>query len=174
MLLFVASVGQLLLWCLKWKMTSDRALLKWCFSRIQIACIHVWHWFTSESPDSKWSIDLLGISILFARSTLLSCYWLVDVFAIILILMFFTDQWMYSLKVFYLSRSATCFWDFTLDRFWWPQSPWVVRLATRDGWSRRKTLWWRVALAVKDPPCWSTLKGIWDPIKYPRNIQSRV
>lgn len=38
MLFFVASVGQLLLWCLKWKMTSDRALKSGDW-RIRMVCI---------------------------------------------------------------------------------------------------------------------------------------
>ena len=169
MLFFVAIVGQLLLWCLKWKMTSDCALLKWCFSRIQIACImnHVWHWFTSESPDSKRPLTWSEY-----RSFLQDppC-WLVDVFAIVLcwmlkvppasnmkdtegkvylkhiqlcwdadviwILMFFTNGCIH-LNSFVKGSSATRFlWISRFTVFWWPQSPWVVRLATRDGWSRR-------------------------------------
>ena len=128
---------------------------------------HVWHWFTSESPDSKRPLTWSEY-----RSFLQDppC-WLVDVFAIVLCWMlkvppasnmkdtegkvylkifnyvemlmvfesfcFFAKR-MYSLKVFRSAQICNLFLGISrFTVFWWPQSPWVVRLATRDGWSRR-------------------------------------
>lgn len=84
---------------------------------------------------------------------------------------------MYSLKVFCERQLCNLFFGISrFTVFWWPQSPWVVRLATRDGWSRRFRRGGGLSRHGGPPSCQGpTLpsKGIWDPIKYPRHIQSR-
>ena len=87
-------------------------------------------------------------------------------------LCFFAKR-MYSLKVFFKGRSATCFCGFHVSPF----SGGLKVLGWSGSQQEMADLGGCDVVAgcqgCHPPPCWSTSKGIWDPIKYPRHIQSR-